>query len=143
MESKSGSGGEKSSPGPGRSSARTGWLRQFVILRLVIATMLFGLSTWWALTRFNRPDPFNAPRVFSLAWWLHPLEVNAPARLPIVSGTLTSFAVGGNGDEIYAAGQQGMLLRYRRSTQVWERITVPDSLSAMVPATLMLSGKQN
>jgi hypothetical protein len=109
-------------------------MRQSVILRLVVATLLFAMSTWWALTRFNRPDPFAAPKVFSLSWWLHPLEINAPARLPIVTGTLTSFATGANGDEVYVAGQQGMLLRYRRSSQVWARVAIPDSLSMTAQA---------
>jgi len=118
-------------------------MRQAVILQLSLATLLFALSTWWALTRFNRPDPFSSPRVFSLSWWLHPLEINAPARLPIVSGTLTSFAVGGNGDEVYAAGQQGMLLRYKRSSQVWERMMIPDSLSAPAKVAVTPAGNKD
>jgi len=105
-------------------------MRRAVVFQFLMAILLFASSTWWALTRFNRPDPFSPPPVFSLSWWLHPLEINAPARLPIVSGTLTSFAVAGDGDVVYATGQQGMLLRYKRSSQVWERILIPDSLSA-------------
>ena len=97
--------------------------------RLILAALLFLASTWWALTRFSRPDPFRKPALLSWAWWTHPLEVNAPARLPVVSGTLTSAAVSDEGAVAYVAGQQGLLLRYKASSQVWERLVVPDSLA--------------
>lgn len=96
--------------------------------RLILAGLLFSASTWWALTRFSRPDPFRKPVFLSWAWWTHPLEVNAPARLPVVSGTLTSIAVTEDGAGAYVAGQQGLLLRYKASSQEWERLAVPDSL---------------
>lgn len=143
MESQSNQGGTKSPQDRKRPGARPVWMRRAVIFQLLLATLLFASSTWWALTRFNRPDPFSPPRVFSLSWWLHPLEINAPARLPIVSGTLTSFAVAGDGDAVYATGQQGMLLRYKRSSQVWERILIPDSLSAPGPLAIVPGGKKN
>lgn len=96
--------------------------------RLVLAGLLFAGSTWWALTRFSRPDPFQSPSPFSWAWFLRPLEVNAPARLPVVSGTLTSIAISEDGSEAFVAGQQGTLLRYHRGSQEWESLVLPDSL---------------
>lgn len=126
--------------GGGRSSAG-GRIPLSVAGRLILAGLLFAGSTGWALTRFNRPDPFRSPALFSWSWWVRPLEINAPARLPVVSGTLTALAVGGNGREIFAAGQGGMLLRYSRSSQVWERIPLPDSLAMPAPAPEDAAGK--
>lgn len=102
--------------------------------RLVLAALLFVGSTWWALTRFSRPDPFRKPELFSWAWFIHPLEVNAPARLPVVSGTLTSLAIAENGKDLLVAGQQGTVLLYRASSQQWENRSVPDSLGKGMPA---------
>lgn len=102
--------------------------------RLILAALVFGVSTWWALTRFSRPDPFQSPAFLSWSWWSHPLEINAPARLPVVSGTLTSLAVSPEGKVAYVGGQQGLLLRYRASSQEWERLLLPDSLGD-VPAS--------
>jgi hypothetical protein len=96
--------------------------------RLILAALLFAGSTWWALTRFSRPDPFQSPPLLSWAWFLRPLEVNAPARLPVVSGTLTAIAASEDGAEAWVAGQQGTLLRYRRRSQEWESLTLPDSV---------------
>lgn len=101
--------------------------------RLILAGLLFAGSTWWALTRFSRPDPFQSPALLSWAWFLRPLEVNAPARLPVVSGTLTAIAVADDGSEAYVSGQQGTLLRYRRGSQEWERLNLPDSLGRPDP----------
>lgn len=102
--------------------------------RLVLAALVFAVSTWWALTRFSRPDPFQSPAFLSWSWWNHPLEINAPARLPVVSGTLTSLAVPPDGEVAYLAGQQGLLLRYRASSQEWERLILPDSLGDLPAA---------
>lgn len=96
--------------------------------RPVLAVLLFAASTYFALTRENRPDPLVKHSVFSWQWWLQPLEINAPARLPVVSGTLTSIAVKEDGSEAYLAGQKGMVLRYRSSSERWEKLTIPDSL---------------
>jgi hypothetical protein len=97
-------------------------------VRLILAALLFVGSTWWALTRFSRPDPFRKPDLFSWAWFVHPLEANAPARLPVVSGTLTTLAVVDGRKELLVAGQQGLVLRYKASNQQWENLSIPDSL---------------
>ena len=130
-------------PGPqGRRQGEAGTGKKSVLLaagfgkssRLVLAGLLFAASTWWALTRFSRPDPFRKPSLLSWSWWTHPLEVNAPARLPVVSGTLTSLAVADRGAAVYVAGQQGLLIRYRSSSQEWESLHIPESLAEAAPA---------
>src|SRR5687768_11769319 len=97
---------------PGESGASPLNWRGRKAWRIVLALGIFVFSTYWALNKENRPDPFESIRFLSWKWWTNPLEVNAPARLPMVSGTLTSMDISDNGYQVYVAGQAGLLVRY-------------------------------
>ena len=126
--------GESSAP---RKTSNLPW-------SLISAALLLMGSAYLALEQSPRPDPSRPALPFlSWDWWAYPLEINAEARLPYVTGALTSVGSEAKGEEVVVGGQNGLLLRSVDAGRVWERLALADSLRRVhLPISARLGNRQ-
>lgn len=104
--------------GPSRSSRRLSrpfWFGS--------ALLLFLLSSWIAFRQEPCPNVYAHERTNPLYtdWWLRPIEVNAPLRLPEVQADLNDvFALQGTG-HVWVVGSGGLILHSADGGLHWER----------------------
>jgi photosystem II stability/assembly factor-like uncharacterized protein len=98
------------------------------------ALALFAASSFVAFRQEPRPDAFRRPSPLAADWWLHPIERNAPRRLPLVWGNLNDvFALRGTG-KVWAVGEGGLVLHSDDYGRHWTRqYLVPPDAPAAAP----------
>jgi photosystem II stability/assembly factor-like uncharacterized protein len=109
-----------SSSQTGRSLARIPpAMRLWIALVIVIAASLLTLF------QSPAPDPFRPPpAIDSIRWWFYPLEWNASARLQKIGVNLNSIQVVPGTNDVWAAGNQGMVIVSSDSGLTWEQVGI-------------------
>src|SRR5205085_90076 len=79
------------------------------------------------------PDPFRAASILSAAWWMYPVESNAPRRLSLTSANLHAVVVQPVTRRVWIAGAGGLLAHSDDGGRSWTQDTV--MVPAPAPAT--------
>src|SRR5947209_4213764 len=70
---------------------------------LALALLVVIGSALLAFQQRPRPNAWRSPTPFAdRDWWLYPAEENAPARLPVVDGTLRAVWCDAAGGRVWA-----------------------------------------
>jgi hypothetical protein len=87
------------------------------------ALVLFSVSSFRAFRQEPRLDAYRRPSPLTADWWLHPIERNAPRRLPLVWGNLNDvFALRGkDAGKVWVAGEGGLILHSDDYGRHWVR----------------------
>jgi len=100
-----------------------GWL-------FAAAVGLFIAVTWIALHQGTRPDPYQPAQLLSGDWWRYPVEQNAFHRLPTINDKINDvFSLSGS-KEVWAVGDEGLILHSGDGGRSWERQVVGPATSA-------------
>ena len=116
----------KTTPGEaGGSVARSEWGRWWRLraIWLALGVLLGVLALAAAVLLPLRPNPAAPAPAFSLGWWLEPGEINAFARLPVITGKLIHVAFGTDGKTALAVGEGGTVLRSADGGVSWGAVT--------------------
>src|ERR1044071_5746196 len=85
------------------------------------ALVLFAISSFVAFRQQPRMDAYARPRLLTAYWWLHPIERNAPRRLPLIWGNLNDvFSLPGTG-KVWVVGEGGLILHSDDYGRHWTR----------------------
>jgi len=98
--------------------AGSGWLKFFWP---VFAVLLFIICTVFAITQPPRSDPWQPVDKWSTDWFLNPVDTNAFKRLPIVLGDLSDIFALPDGDDVWAVGDDGLILHSSDGGKNWEQ----------------------
>jgi hypothetical protein len=109
---------------------RRGWRR----LCFLGAAAILLVATPLSLSQDPAPDPLRPPALFSLGWWLVPIELHGRDRLPWVDADLLDVAA--DGTHVVAVGRQGTIIASDDGGRSWRR----EPIRARVPA---VSGGDN
>jgi len=92
------------------------------------ACAVFAASSFLAFRQEPRLDAYARPSPLKWDWWQHPLERNAPGRLPLVWGHLNDvFALRGTGN-VWAVGEGGLVLHSGDYGRHWARQALPQNV---------------
>jgi len=106
------------SPAPSRSRspyARFAWFGA--------ALGVLAASSFVAFRQQPRVDAYARPSPLTADWWQHPIERNAPARLPLVWGNLNDISAlrGKDAGKVWAVGEGGLVLHSDDYGRHWMR----------------------
>jgi len=132
---------------PGRGPA--GKVRRFArprTLWLAAAMVLLIAATIVAFRQPPRPDPWSTPIAGTPAWWMAPIERNAPSRIPYVGADLHSVFGLNGGDHVWIVGSDGLILFSHDGGGNWRQGTIeaeapggpPEAPSALKALSLFL-----
>ncbi|CAN7462568.1 YCF48-related protein [Variovorax sp. LjRoot130] len=105
---------------------------------------LLATATWFASQQQPHPDMFRPIGLWDIAraeWWAHPLERNAFKRTVVRGGLAGVFALP-DGDQVWAVGSGGLILRSSDGGRHWtqQRPALPPSA---VPAAARIAGARS
>jgi hypothetical protein len=103
------------------------------------ALLLFLITSWIAFRQEPCPYVYAHQKTNPLYtdWWLRPIEINAPLRLPEVQADFNDvFALAGTG-HVWAVGSGGLILHSADGGKHWERqyLVDPNDPAADQPVT--------
>jgi photosystem II stability/assembly factor-like uncharacterized protein len=93
------------------------------VLSFGAALVLFAVSSFIAFRQEPRLDAYLRPSPLAAEWWWHPIERNAPRRLPLVWGNLNDvFALRGkDAGKVWVVGEGGLVLHSDDYGRHWTR----------------------
>lgn len=91
---------------------------------IAAAAAVLAVSTFLAVWQAPRPDPYDVPGLFSLSWFLSPVETHPEQRLPAVAGEVRALWTSGDGKRVWAVGDGGLVLRSADGGGTWERVVL-------------------
>ena len=114
------------------TDSRDGTSRRLHVSRLtylVAAAILFVFFTLIALVQSPQPGPRPTAGVFDSAFWLYPIVINDIKLLPeiVINGASTSpnlnaVWASADGNNVWLAGDSGVLLHSADGGRTWERL---------------------
>ena len=87
--------------------------------RLIAALVVFAAATIVALIQPPWHNSLQPPEKLSTDWAIYPIERNAFARLPVITGSLEEVFVSPNGERIWAVGAGGLVLHSLDGGRTW------------------------
>lgn len=92
-----------------------------------VSLLVFLACSWVAFRQEPHPDAYRQSSLLTADWWLYPVEINAPRRLPLIQADLNDvFALKGTG-HVWVVGGGGLILHSSDYGQHWERQYLVDS----------------
>jgi photosystem II stability/assembly factor-like uncharacterized protein len=89
------------------------------------AAAIFLMSSWVAVQQQPRADAYRLTTPLDQEWWLRPVEINAPRRLPLVWADLNDVFVlpgkGQVGPQVWVVGAGGLILHSPDSGRSWQQ----------------------
>ncbi|MCE2559945.1 MAG: hypothetical protein J4F98_15475, partial [Acidobacteria bacterium] len=92
-------------------------------LRLVPSLALATVALFGALMQPGPPDPLAPASDSVLARFLNPIERNAHLRLPSIAAGLTSITASADGQDVWAVGGGGTILKSSDGGDTWNART--------------------
>ena len=99
--------------------------RRALFRPIFLAAVLLGATTYVAFTQPPQPNALDPAAFPSLEWWTYPIERDAFARLPVITGYIRDVYVDRDGQKIWAVGNGGLIVHSGDGGTTWARQVMP------------------